>query len=681
MMAVAVKKRWTESNENIKSLLINTKHRPGMSMLKSYAYSVLLFFLVAQTAPAGVGADILTRSRTLDQVSSVVLPASQWHPYPRITDRDGWDALPTEVREAYIREAETLLHCDWPALKASDFLEYVRTGNRSHFQSLSYGRRERLATLVIAECVEGKGRFRDDIVNGIWTICEESYWGVPAHVALQRSGPGLPDVTEPTVDLFAAETGSLLAWTYYLMKDSLDRVSPLVCERIRHEVDRRIISVNLERNDFWWMGLTRRVNNWTPWICSNWLTALLILEQDAGRRARSVHKILECLDRFLDEYTDDGGCDEGASYWGRAGGSLFDCLELLRSATHGKIDEFTHPRIKEIGRFITRAHINGSWFVNFADAPARLRPDAPTVYRYGKAIGDKPMMAFGARLAHDQQLGKGKLPGQWGVLGRVLPGLFVLDELLKRKGSEPGIRDIWLPGIQVMTARSFAGSAHGLYLAAQGGHNGESHNHNDVGNFIVYKDGEPVIVDVGVETYTAKTFSPDRYAIWTMQSGYHNLPTINGVPQKDGESFAACDVTYQRTEAKASLSMNIAGAYPPEARVRSWQRVLTLERGKAVTVKDSYELDAVTGGVALTMMTCCEPITSTPGTVVLPIRQHGASDKSAELIFDSALFNVDTEEIEIHDQQLQASWGKKLWRIVLAMKQTAQRNEFEVQVR
>jgi len=120
------------------------------------------------------------------------------------------------------------------------------------------------------------------------------------------------------------------------------------------------------------MGLTsKKVNNWTPWICSNWLATVLILEHDPDRRARSVYKILECLDRFLDEYTDDGGCDEGPSYWGRAGGSLFDCLELAHFATNGKCDWYAHPRIREIGRFITRGHISGE-VLNFV-MPARMQ--------------------------------------------------------------------------------------------------------------------------------------------------------------------------------------------------------------------------------------------------------------------------------------------------------------------
>ncbi|MBP1691471.1 MAG: heparinase, partial [Bacteroidetes bacterium] len=419
-----------------------------------YLLVALSLICLSHTSLAGTGAEILTGNLTLDQIHKHLLPAPQWRPFPQSMNRAPWAALPIEVQNGYIREAEKHLRGEWPTPKATDFLGFVRTGNRSEYQAISYGRREQLATLVIAECVEGKGRFRDDIVNGIWTICEESYWGVPAHVGMQRKGSGLPDVSEPTVDLFAAETGSLLAWTAYLLKDSLDAVSPLVCERIYHEVDRRINTPNLDRNDFWWMGLTpKKVNNWTPWICSNWLATALILERDPDRRARAVLKILECLDRFLAEYTDDGGCDEGPSYWGRAGGSLFDCLEILHSATQGNLNWYAHPRIIEIGRFITRAHINESWFVNFADAPAKLRADAPTVYRFGKSIGDAPMMAFGSWLAREQHVSDRPLPGQFGVLGRVLPGLFVLDEVMSAPAAQPHFRDSWFPGIQVLMAR------------------------------------------------------------------------------------------------------------------------------------------------------------------------------------------------------------------------------------
>ena len=86
------------------------------------------------------------------------------------------------------------------------------------------------------------------------------------------------------------------------------------------EIDTRILTPNLERDDFWWMGFgDRRVNNWNPWVNSNWLTCTLLMEPDEDRRVASVYKILRSLDNFLVPYPRDGGCDEGPSYWGRAG--------------------------------------------------------------------------------------------------------------------------------------------------------------------------------------------------------------------------------------------------------------------------------------------------------------------------------------------------------------------------
>ncbi|GAI41454.1 unnamed protein product, partial [marine sediment metagenome] len=52
--------------------------------------------------------------------------------------------------------------------------------------------------------MEAKGRFMDEIVNGVWAILEESSWVIPAHINAQRASSGLPDVEEPVVDLFSA---------------------------------------------------------------------------------------------------------------------------------------------------------------------------------------------------------------------------------------------------------------------------------------------------------------------------------------------------------------------------------------------------------------------------------------------------------------------------------------------
>jgi hypothetical protein len=615
-----------------------------------------------------------------DVLLSVLRRPDEWQPYPKAGDAGGWAKVPAAVRDAMVRRAEAHLGAAWAVPRASVFLDFVRDGNRSRYESLSFGRRTRLADLVVAESIEGRGRFLDDILDGVWTICEESFWGVPAHVGAQKRGPGLPDVTEPVVDLFAAETAMLLAWTDYLVGDALDRVSPLVRERIRLEIDRRVLAPCLDRDDFWWMGFGgRAVNNWNPWIVSNWLAAALLVERDHGRKALGAYKALRCLDAFLASYPADGGCDEGPGYWDRAGGSLFDALELLRSASGGRIDMFDRPLIKEIGRYIGRVHIAGPWAVNFADAAARPGGSASLIFRYGRAIGDEALAGFGAWLAGEQGLGTGAVAGSFGTLGRVLPALFSLDELARAAPREPLDRDVWFPGLQVMAARSAAGSTRGLYLAAKGGHNDESHNHNDVGSFIVYADGDPVLIDVGVETYTAKTFSARRYEIWTMQSAFHNLPTVGGVMQKNGRAFEARDVRYKADPARAVLELDIAAAYPPEAGIASWKRRVALERGRRVIVEDAYTL-AEGRPVEWSFMSWRRPETAGPGRIALIHPDPAKDAKPLALTYDGRTLEPRIETVELEDERLRGSWGDRIYRIVLRGRAPARVGLFKVRV-
>jgi hypothetical protein len=155
-----------------------------------------------------------------------------------------------------------------------------------------------------------------------------------------------------------------------------------------------------------------------------------------------------------------------------------------------------------------------------------------------------------------------------------------------KPASPPLPPDVWLPSTQVLVARPTAGSPAGLTLAVKGGHNGEHHNHNDVGSIVVALNGVPVLVDAGRPTYTAQTFGPGRYDIWTMQSDWHNLPHIRGTAQAPGRDHDARQVL----AAPGELSLDIAGAYP-RSDVRRWRRTARLERDSGrVVITDDWEL-------------------------------------------------------------------------------------------
>lgn len=615
--------------------------------------------------------DILSAAWTPEKLLKALASRDAWKPFPRADDRPSWDGLPEDTRKGLVEAGERQMDGGWPELPATLFLGYARDGNRSRYERVRGVRRDKLRDLVMAECAEGKGRFLDEIANGIWTTCEESFWGVPAHLGMQRLGVGLPDIAEPVVDLFAAETGSLLAWIGYLLGPRLDNVSPMIRRRVRSEIDRRILTPCMERDDFWWMGLGpkpgRSLNNWTPWINSNWLACALFEERDPRRRAAAVHRSMRSIDRFLAGYHDDGGCDEGPSYWGHAGGSLFDCLELLHSATGGAVDVYAVPLVREIGRYIYRAHIAGEYVIDFADASAKARLYGDLIYRYGKRIEDEKMQALGAWASAEWGSATGG-----GSIGRQIAAIFNRTAIASAKAAQPMVRDVWLPGIQVMAARLEEGSAKGLYVAAKGGHNAESHNHNDIGNFIVYAGGMPVIVDAGVETYTAKTFSSRRYEIWTMQSGYHNLPTIDGVMQSPGRQFAAKDLTYRANGSQVEFALNIEAAYPKEAGIGKWRRSIVFDRSaNEVRIVDRYNLQKPARKVTLTLMTPCEVKPGNAGELDLGI---------ARVLFDAKALTHSVEEIRIEDGRLKSSWGERLYRILLTAEAPPAEGEWTVRV-
>ncbi|MCC6169254.1 MAG: heparinase II/III family protein [Caldilineaceae bacterium] len=630
--------------------------------------------------------------RFSEQLSGHLQPQQAFRPLPKLTDRAGWEGLPASVRRAHIGRAEEALGYAWPALPATLYLEYSRIGNRSNFEAPHFARRQMLATLVLAECMEAQGRFLDDIVNGIWAICEESSWCIPAHIRHQRAGNTMPDTAEPIVDLFAAETGALLAWTVYLLGERLDGVSPMVLPRIEREIRARILEPALACDDFHWMGFVndrgRRVNNWNPWICSNWLASVLIMQKDDAQRVAAVTKIMRALDNFIDPYPRDGGCDEGPNYWGRAGASLFDNLELLYAATGGWIDVYDEPLVREIGRFIYRVHIAGDYYLNFADASAIVQPEALLVYRYGRRIEDAAMVSFGRWLAERRQMmetgilqGTGRVPPS---LGRALPDLFVLADAFAQPGHAPLLRDVWLGEIEVMVARDQDGSSDGFYLAAKGGTNGESHNHNDIGDFVVYVDGKPLIVDAGVETYSAKTFGPNRYDIWTMQSAYHSLlPTVDGAQQLPGPQFAAREVGYAADDRRAALTLEIAAAYPPQAKIGSWQRTVALSRGEGVEVCDRYQLTGPAQTVTLSLLSPCRVVTDTPGRVEFHAAAFADDRMAGEGIFtyDAGQFRVTTETVPITDARMGPVWGDHLTRVILTAENPAQQGEWSFGVR
>ena len=219
-------------------------------------------------------------------------------------------------------------------------------------------------------------------------------------------------------------------------------------------------------------------------------------------------------------------------------------------------------------------------------------------------------------------------------------------------------------------------------MAAKGGHNAESHNHNDIGNAVVYIYGRPVLIDAGVETYSRKTFSAERYTLWTMQSAYHTLPTVNGVQQSPGRTFAARDVHYASDDTQAQFTLDIAGAYPEAAGINTWVRTVALNRGKDIVISDAYDLKSITGDLALNLVTPCEVDAGTPGILRLkeaPLTD-GRTSGVAQVHYDAGTLNAVSETISIEDANLRRTWGDRLTRVILRAMKPSQKGAWTLRI-
>lgn len=598
-----------------------------------------------------------------------------FEPFAKASDRDAWEKLPRELTDYILKEAiraESKIKGEgWPLLPASLWTDFYRTGNRTAFEDCYFSRRTLLMILVLAECIEHTGRYLSLITDGIFLICEESAWQLPAHNSYIRDTPQLPypDASRPIFDLFAGETTNLLSCIWRLLKEDLDSDSPMICERIRQELDRRIINPYLNSH-FWWMGNDDEpMCNWTPWCTQNALLTAFILPYDDETRTKVLQKALYSMDCFLKDYGEDGCCSEGAEYYRHAALTFFNAMDIM-NCTAGEFikDIYSLPQIKNIAEYIMNMNIpHTEYFFNFADCSPLAGKSGAREYLFGKAVGSERLCSFAREQWNSSSVTEKLLDLNADKLSQsniyyTLQSLFCnfdpdSQAAEKAEGAETEESECTVcrydsVGVFIVNAGRFC-------TAAKAGGNGDSHNHNDTGSFIVYRDGKPVFIDVGVENYTKKTFSPQRYEIWTMQSAFHNLPEVNGVMQKDGAGFCARDTKVSGT----SVSMDIAGAYPLESGLKNYIRTINTEKD-CFSVTDTWKVEGSENTVVHSLMLREKPLVqqeeSEEGTV---FRLTGEDGWCCRITARNSSINM--EEIHVSDSRLRRMWPEKLYRVLI----------------
>lgn len=614
-------------------------------------------------------------------------------PVPDVTARPVWEAVDAATRAALLDEAAAELRRAAPVLTASDWARTFRDGVRTAYEDSARRLRERATLLVLAATLTGEvapadappgaAPYLDAAADALMALAESSTWCWAPHDRFAKArGEVLPDPDEPFLDLGAAEVVSLLAWADHVLGPHLDTRIPGLRRRLRREADLRVLTPFERTRDWHWIGLDGDAHNWNPWIHGAVLAAALLLteEGDEERRARLVRLVVEGLDHYLAVLPDDGGIDEGVAYWWQGAGRLLEALDLLADAGGGALDARDLPVFGPLGKFPHRMHLAGDWYVNAGDAPARLWADQPwhMLFQWGERLADPEIRAHALACARG-----GPAVRPRAGLGRALAGLRDprWRDALATTGTDGdpapwAARETWLPRVQVLVAREAAGTAAGLTLAAKAGHNGERHNHLDVGSYWVALDGRPLVVDIGQPTYTAASFGPDRYQAWPLQSAWHNVPEP-GAPQQPGPAHGAHDVRVGLTPAAAALHAELAGAYPAGL-LHTWHRSLRLIRATPdtpahVLIEDHWTPDLATPVLLRHILA---------GDVELAggRAQVTADGHSLLISWDPNRATARLDHRDLDDPLLRESWGERLTRLTLTIAAPSAGERFTVRM-
>lgn len=489
-----------------------------------------------------------------------------------------------------------------PPLPYSLFALFDAQGDRKRFEEPYFERRNRLLVYGLSAWLWKKPEDLAGLEDIIWAVCDEYSWCLPAHMGGKSRSPaakmtvfrGL--ITGPrfdnalTIDLFACETGLALAECCAALEGV---ISPVVLERARNEVYRRLIKSYLEYGAFQPWELFKM--NWCS-VCAGGLgAAACYLVKDDYALGGVLHKLLPTVDRFLESFAADGACVEGLSYWSYGVSYFVIFADLLFHRTGGRIDLLKDPRFEKIARFQQKCYLPGGASVYFSDAENSGFRRGLTAFLCRRVPGVvTPPSGRAMNMETDNS----------GHFNHALRDFAqALRDLLWTENHEgPPFRAeplVILPEAQWLIA-----SAGEIAFAAKGGHNGEPHNHNDVGSFIYYQKGKMAFCDLGSGQYTKDYFNENRYTVFCNQSLSHNVPLINGEGQKPGREYGARDC---RIGPGAEMVLDMAGAYGM-AGLRSLKRSFVFDplRG-GLSIEDRFLFSASPLPVIERFISCYPP--------------------------------------------------------------------------
>ena len=509
-----------------------------------------------------------------------------------------------EIEDYYTRYHESVI----PHLTYSEFSEFEKTGSRIGYEEKYFNRRRRLCSTFMMY-ISHDEKYLPELCDLIWAICGEFTWALPAHA---------PPSSEAfkCIDLFNAETAFTLTEIAYLLSDTLPSH---IIERIEYEVTRRVISP-FENNTYVWESAR---HNWAA-VCGGCIGMIYLY-----RNTPVPQRIFDTLDAYLSGFNNDGVCLEGLGYWSYGFGYFMYFAALLLEKTGRNI--FDTDKISRIAQFQQNMYL-GTEAVSCSDAS----PDAaPLTGLTGLLCTLFPDSVY----APDVLSVRNDECSRWAH--------YIRSYIYEPKRSDEPESEIFYPDSQWYIKRTQRYS-----LFVKGGSNGEPHNHNDVGSFILADKYGQVLCDIGCGEYTADYFDEEkRYNYLCNSSLGHNVPVINAEPQKSGTEFCCTRFTHDDNR----ISLEFGRAYSRDTRIT---RTFTICESSLI-LSDSFSFaDGENRTIKERFVSHIKPESKNGGIQVGPFFVDITAAIKEELISDHSgkTISIYLIDAEVHDNHFKAEF-------------------------
>lgn len=529
-----------------------------------------------------------------------------------------------EERNAIKAAAEKYHKVPISVLPYSLFKIYDETGSRFEYENAYFDRRGRLNTFAAMSLISGKKQDLHALEDILWAICDEYTWCLPAHLGgkgtrVPRKSLSIDDKhiapeekdAAKVIDLFSAETGFALAEILHLLGGSL---SAMVAFRVKCEIKKRILEpyCSLGSMSSW----ETNNSNWAGVCAGSVGAAALYLIEDNAALAPIIYRLIGTTDRYLEGFGEDGATAEGIGYWEYGFGFFTYFAALLFQRTGGKLDLFAAEKIERIALFAQKCYLNGNNVASFSDCPRSFRCNPGLLQYLKRRFGnvELPENRYRCGLYDDTC-------NRWGH--------FIRNLVWKGKAAgDSGDAAYFLRNVQWMTARKIGACA--VAFAAKGGNNAESHNHNDLGSFLLDVNGDVLLVDLGAGEYTAQYFGPERYSIFSCGSQGHSVPVIEGGYQQAGAKYCAKVLSAQLAPNEDLFRLDLTGAYQND-NLHSLIRSFVFENAdrQALILTDAYKFDRKPSSVTERFITLQKPEAIANDTV----RLNGTNGR-VDILFD-----------------------------------------------